>query len=191
MTLDLNSLRNRLSNLRKELPNDPLANPVRRLSHEISKAIEAGETSLDDTEAMISALAQEAAARRAEAGTRYLCDAGTLAEAADAILADAKSAEDAQKLLSTPLETIVFTGHPTFAMAPDGGAALRGQGPLTAATSLRAAINLDDEHKEACCALTQASGAILAANRALLHTAFERFGDACRHIVPAPLGLAT
>ena len=147
--LSLDALRQRLAAFRGDLASDPLANPVRRLSHELSRAIESGALTLDATEGMIAELAEEAAADRAARGRTYLEAGGTLDAAVRMILAGARDVEAFRRATDRPLETIVFTGHPTFAMGENGGAALRGLAPMAEATKVRAGITLDDEHREA------------------------------------------
>ena len=189
--ISLDDLKWRLAELRRDLEVDPLANPVRRLSHELSKAIEAGRLSLDDTGAMIAELSAEAAGERRDRGRSYLASGRTLDEAAAMMVDGADDMASFEERTRSPVETVVFTGHPTFAMAPGGGAALRSDGSPTAATKIRRSISLDDEHAEACDALMAAAGSAVRASAALLRLAHERFGEEFRSLLPVPVGLAT
>ncbi|MEM9839379.1 MAG: phosphoenolpyruvate carboxylase [Pseudomonadota bacterium] len=191
ISFDLNALKDRLAALRGELETDPLANPVRRLSHELSQAIERGDISLDQTEEMIAALSEEAASARAMRGEAYLEAGGDLESAVRTLLNEADTTDAIRQLTERPVETIVFTGHPTFAMAPGGGSALRGDGPLSDATATRARIALDDEHREACDALASAADAIVDVSRTVLREAEVRVGDDFRSLLPCSIGLAT
>ncbi|GGY39471.1 phosphoenolpyruvate carboxylase [Parvularcula lutaonensis] len=187
----LSELKKRLQELRGRLEDDPLANPVRRLGHDLSRAIEAGELSLDDTERMIEALAEEAAAARAEKGRAYLAAGGKLVDAIKLLAEGADDLETLRERTEKPLETIVFTGHPTFAMTEKGGAALRGLAPLVEATKIRKRITLEDEHREALRALASAADATSRASEEILKIARERFGDGFRSLLPIPVSLAT
>jgi len=187
----LADLKARLTTLRADLETDPLANPVRRLSHELSKDIEAGRISLDQTHSMIDALSKEAAEDRRQRGADYLAAGGSLEQAAEAIVAQAEDIGALNKELSAPTETIVFTGHPTFAMGPGGGQALRGDGAMDPATAIRPSIKLSEEHGEACTTLQAAADAVLRLNRAILSSARAKFGDEFRSLLPQILGLAT
>ncbi|NNU16337.1 phosphoenolpyruvate carboxylase [Parvularcula sp. ZS-1/3] len=189
--LSLDALRARLADLRAQLENDPLANPVRRMAHDLSRAIEAGRLTLDDTEAMISELACEAARQRKERGAAYLAESGTLSEAISLLTDGVKEPEEFARRLEKPLETIVFTGHPTFAMDEDGGFALRGKRDIAEATTIRTGITLAEEHREARRALAAGADAIVAASREALKLASERYGDAYKDMLPLPVSLAT
>ncbi|NRA29862.1 MAG: phosphoenolpyruvate carboxylase [Parvularculaceae bacterium] len=191
MGLTLSDLTSRLETLRGDLATDPLANPVRRLSHELSKSIEAGELSLDDTHTMIGELSGEAARARMAQGEAYLAAGGALVDAVSATVDAATDLEALQEQVGRPVETIVFTGHPTFAMGSEGGFALRGSAAIDEATSIRDGIKLSDEHQEASRALAAAADAILQLNRHLLRKAEERFGDAFKSVLPQLVGLAT
>lgn len=191
MALTLADLKNRLETLRGDLVTDPLANPVRRLSHELSKSIEAGQLSLDDTQSMIGELSCEAAGARKAQGESYLAAGGTLSDAAAHTVSAAKDLAALQEQIGRPVETIVFTGHPTFAMGANGGSALRGTVAIDEATSIRPRIELSDEHGEASLALASAANAILQLNRDLLAQAEGRFGEGFRTLLPQLVGLAT
>ncbi|MEM1380386.1 MAG: phosphoenolpyruvate carboxylase [Pseudomonadota bacterium] len=187
----INQLTERLKELRTELERDPLANPVRRLSHELSQEIESGRLSLDQTEAMISVLSADAALARQKRGEAYLENAGTLSEAVRLLIGDAATADEIAERTARPVETVVFTGHPTFSMGPEGGGALRGGVPIERATETRAQISLDDEHCEAVRALRSAAQAVVQTSAATLHAAREQIGDGFRELLPCPIGLAT
>ena len=187
----LETMRERLAGLRQSLTTDPLSNPVRRLSYELSKELESGALTLDETESMISALATEAAEQRAVRGEAYLAAGGSIDEAVKLTFQGTETLAQFVELAEKPLETIVFTGHPTFAMSRRGGAALRGTGEASCATSIREGITLGNEHEEALDALASAADACVSASEAVLSLAHERFGDGFRTLLPMPVSLAT
>jgi phosphoenolpyruvate carboxylase len=184
------ALRERLSALRENLNTDPLANPVRRLAHELSVELEAGRIDLADTERLIEELSCEAAKDRRDRMRDYLRDAGTLEEAAKGWL-DGVSDDGLDKAAASPLETIVFTGHPTFAMTREGREAMGSDKDLKPATEIRDAITLTEEHSEAREALNRAGDAAVRLSEAVIREAMGRRGDAWRTLLPLPVGLAT
>ncbi|MEE4210120.1 MAG: phosphoenolpyruvate carboxylase [Parvularcula sp.] len=184
------SLRERLSELRGNLMHDPLANPVRRLAHELSVAIEKGALSLDETDRLIEELSCEAAGARRERLSAYLAEAGTLEDAFETWLGSAAEAAELGRVFANPIETIVLTGHPTFAMTRAGRAAMGGEGDLTDATAIREGITLNEEHGEAREALRVAGEAAFAASQAAIRVLDRQGIDPAQHL-PMPVGLAT
>ncbi|MEO1043280.1 MAG: phosphoenolpyruvate carboxylase [Pseudomonadota bacterium] len=190
-TYDRVALETRLLALRGELETDPLANPVRRLGYELSKAIEAGVLSLDDTEDLIAELSCQAVSQRRAEAKSYLGTDLSLMQAMNR-LTEHCDTEDAYKaFVERPAETVVFTGHPTFAMTKDGVASILSDGDAAPATHIRPSITLTDEHEEACRALGFAGDAITSASRAALEHAQARFGEGFRSMLPIPVTVAT
>lgn len=187
----LPSMRARLETLRQGLSTDPLANPVRRLAHEISRALEAGRLTLRDTDAIIEDLAEVSAGERKARGEAYLAAAGSPEDAIRKLTDSTATAGAFAETLAKPRETVVFTGHPTFAMDRKGGAALRGMAKIGEATKIRKGITLQDEHREARTALSMAADTCVRMSEAALRVAAERFGDAFRDMLPTPVSLAT
>ncbi|MEO1658168.1 MAG: phosphoenolpyruvate carboxylase [Pseudomonadota bacterium] len=191
MSYDRKSLEARLTALRGELDTDPLANPVRRLGYELSKALEAGELSLADTDALIFELSCEAVKQRRSEAKTYLATDHDLTSVISQLTAHCTTEDAYNTHLARPTETVVFTGHPTFAMTKEGVATILTDGDTTPATKIRSSISLTEEHEEACRALGYAGDAVAAASRAALEIAQSRFGEGFRRMLPKPVSLAT
>ncbi|MEM6747038.1 MAG: phosphoenolpyruvate carboxylase [Pseudomonadota bacterium] len=188
---DRRALEARLTALRGELETDPLANPVRRLGYELSKALEAGELTLADTEALIFELSCKAVQQRRSEAKAYLGDQSSLDDAIAHLTDGCETEEAFRARLARPTETVVFTGHPTFAMTKEGVASILSDGDTAPATTIRTSISLADEHDEACRALRFAGDAVASASRAALTMAHRRFGEGFRSMLPAPVSIAT
>jgi len=192
------TLADRLSELRSDIRADPLANPVRQLAHELSCALEAGTLSIGQLGELVATLDKDAFALRAGHVARYLEPSGS--EALDAVVAELSAPlatfEAFSAFWSRRMETIVFTGHPTFLLTPESRhrlaeAALNGQVPSEGPDMPDPDITLADEHAQARSALRAATDAVHALSRALLAHARARFAGEWRAFRPAPIGLAT
>ena len=192
------ALAERLSALRAEIRADPLSNPVRQLAHELSRGLEGGTLDASRLGELASILDKDAFALRAEHVDRYLRQSG--ADELDAVVAELSEPlgtfEAFSAFWSRRLETIVFTGHPTFLLTPRSReqlveAALDGQVPLDGPDMPDPDITLADEHAQARSALRAATDAVYALNRSLLAHARTRFAGEWRAFRPAPIGLAT
>ncbi|MEM7740976.1 MAG: phosphoenolpyruvate carboxylase [Pseudomonadota bacterium] len=190
-THDRTALEARLLTLRAELETDPLANPVRRLGYELSKAIEAGTLSLDDTEALIVELSCQAVNQRRLEAKSYLGADHDLRRSIGHLTEHCETEDAYRAFVERPVETVVFTGHPTFAMTKDGIASILSDGDTTPATTIRSSITLAEEHEEACRALGFAGDAITSVSRVALEQAKSRFGEGFRTMLPTPVTLAT
>ena len=189
--ISLDGLRSRLLELRQSLDDDPLANPVRRLGYELSREIEAGRLSLTATRALVDDLTRESvAARKAHVAT-YTAHVKSLRASIQRLVGEETNAGAFEKQLARPLETIVFTGHPTFSMRPQGKEALVNDASVDEAILPRHGVVLADEHDEACQALGSAADAVCAVSTQALEEAHKRFGDEFRTMELAPVGLAT
>ena len=188
----------RLSQLRDDIRADPLANPVRQLAHELSRNLENGTLSIAQLGDLASIMDKDAFALRAEHVARYLEQAGT--DGLDAVVAELseplETFEAFNAFWSRRLETIVFTGHPTFLLTPRArerlvDAALDGHVPEAGPDMPDPDITLADEHAQARAALHAATDAVHALSRSLLAHARNRFAGEWRAFRPAPIGLAT
>ncbi len=191
LSFDRSALEARLIALRGELETDPLANPVRRLGYELSKALEAGAITLADTQALIDEFSCEAVQHRREEARAYLGVDKDLGAAMRQLTEDCSTEDAFSDRVSRPSETVVFTGHPTFAMTKDGVASILSEGDTTPATQIRSSISLTEEHQEACLALRHAGEAVTTASRHALIEAHRRFGEGFRKLLPTPVSLAT
>ena len=193
------ALAERLVALRAEIRDDPLTNPVRQLAHEVSRALEAGEVSVARLGALVDLLDRDAFALRAAHVRRYarLGAEGDLLD--DVIGRLSEPLEDFgafSSYWSRRLETVVFTGHPTFLLRRDARerlvrAAVRGETPREGAGLPDPDITLGAEHEQAAAAMRCASAAIDALIRGLLAYARDRFPGEWRAFRPAPIGIAT
>ena len=192
------ALAERLTALRTDIRADPLANPVRQLAHELSRDLESGALDIERLGELARTLDEDAFALRAEHVARYLEPAGT--DGLDAVVAELSAEletfEAFSAFWSARLETIVFTGHPTFLLTPPGRerlaeAALEGRAPSAGPDMPDPDITLADEHAQARAALHAATDAVHALNRALLTHARTRFAGEWRAFRPAAIGLAT
>jgi len=188
----------RLSTLRAEIRADPLANPVRQLAHELSRRLESGSLSIGQLGELASVLDKDTFARRAEHVARYLERSGN--DELDAVVAELsgplETFEAFSAFWSRRMETIVFTGHPTFLLTPRSRerlaeAALDGHVPDAGPDMPDPDITLADEHAQARSALHAAANAVHALSRSLLAHARTRFAGEWRAFRPAPIGLAT
>jgi len=192
------ALTDRLTGLRADIRADPLANPVRQLAHELSCGLESGALSIGQLDELTAILDKDAFALRARHVARYLEQSGT--GDLDAMVADLSAPLDTFEAFSAfwsrRMETIVFTGHPTFLLTPGARdrlahAALGGQVPIDGPGMPDPDITLADEHAQARAALRAATDAVHALSRSLLVLARARFAGEWRAFRPSPIGLAT
>ncbi len=191
-------LGDRLAALRLDIKTDPLSNPVRELSHELSRALEGGGLTLSDIKGLVDYLDMEAFGRRAEHVTAYLTQGGykdieTLVAAQSADLPDI---ETFHAHWAARRETIIFTGHPTFILSQAARIALAAQAqanavPAQSAGLPDAPITLALEHSQAEKALSCAADAVFELNKAILKEAQRRFPDDWQKVRPNPIGLGT
>jgi len=115
----------RMREYRDRVPFEPQSNPVKQLALDLSRALESGELSREDLEAVAKALSDRALAGRAKNTVRYLGDRDP--EELTAILRqqiyDSAFKKDERISFAKfrarwekPREGIVFTAHPTFAI---------------------------------------------------------------------------
>ena len=171
---------------------------MRQLAHELSRALEGGALGVERLGELASVLGEDAFALRAGHVARYLAPAGTdgLDAAVAELSAPLETFEAFSAFWSRRIETIVFTGHPTFLLTPGARerlaeAALAGRAPTDGPGMPDPDISLGAEHAQARAALRAATDAVHALGRALLARARLRFAGEWRAFRPAPIGLAT
>lgn len=191
-------LAGRLAELRAEIRDDPLSNPVRQLAHELSCRLESGRLGIRQLGELASTLDKDAFNLRAAHAARYLEPAGSTGF--DAIVAELSEPLDTFEAFSAfwsrRIETVVFTGHPTFLLTPVGrerlvDAALDDEVPTDSPDMPDPDITLADEHAQARAVLNAASNAVHELGHSLLAYARNRFAGEWRAFRPAPIGLAT
>lgn len=178
----------------------PLFNPVFQLSLELSRAMEAGELTLCDAEAMLEELECESLMHRAGRLEKLLAPVAMDANStAFADLADAKGSFEAYSARwSDPLFHVVFTAHPTFLLTPEQSDAVaqaassgHAVGANPCAAGERPEITLDYEHEEAMAALERAQDARDKLSTLLLDTAARRWPAKWRSLRPMPFRFAS
>lgn len=204
MTLPLKTtadLSARLQDLHARTRETPLFNPVFQLGLDLSRALEAGSTDLDELEALVEEL--ECAGLEARAGRLKQLVAPVAPKANhDALASTLAQHTDFDafcKHWQTPRLHTVFTAHPTFLMTPGQTGAVAEaasqDAPLTraicAADKERPAITLDYEHGEAMRALANAQDARAAIVRDTLTHAATVWPDQWLDLRPLPFRFAT
>ncbi|MBI1403375.1 MAG: phosphoenolpyruvate carboxylase [Porphyrobacter sp.] len=185
----------RLGELHQRTRETPLFNPVFQLSLDLSRALESGETSLDDLAALVAALECEGLKTRAGRLRRLLAapaGAASLAEPGEDFDAFAARWE-------RPQLHAVFTAHPTFLLAPAQAAAVAAAASAAgeidetacAAPAERPAVTLAFEHGEAMAAMARAQDARDVIVARLLTEAHERWPEDWRKLRPLPFRFAS
>ncbi|RFB04860.1 phosphoenolpyruvate carboxylase [Parvularcula marina] len=191
-----------LTRLRGQIVEDPLRNPVRELSQRLSRDMEAGLLGLDDLAQLVDHLDLEAFAGRCRHTRDYLITDGIIpgTEAVPAAVKqlsfDLTSFDAFAAFWSRRHETLVFTGHPTFALARKTRERLADHAadntePTEGAGLPDPDITLSLEHEQAEAALRHAAAAVHDLNRAVLAEGRAKFPDDWKKLTPAPIGLAT
>lgn len=158
----LAALEARLGELHQRTRETPLFNPVFQLSLDLSRAIEAGETSLDDVAALVAELECDGLKARARKLRTLLTPSPAPAPAAEA--------EDFAVFAArweNPQLHAVFTAHPTFLLSPAqseavaAAASAAGEVDDTACAvpATRTAVTLEHEHRAAMDAMARAQDA--------------------------------
>lgn len=157
----LAALEARLGELHQRTRETPLFNPVFQLSLDLSRAIEAGETSLDDVAALVAELECDGLKARARKLRTLLAPSPAPAPA---------EAEDFAAFAArweNPQLHAVFTAHPTFLLSPAqseavaAAASAAGEVDDTACAvpATRTAVTLEHEHRAAMDAMARAQDA--------------------------------
>ena len=188
----------RMQVLHQRTAETPLFNPVFQLSLDLSRAIESGELSLGDVEAMVAELECTALMSRAER-LRCLVDPSTAPAALDDLVREGRTFEEFAARWSRPQLHAVFTAHPTFLLGPaqsDAVAAATSSAggddaAVCAVPGERPAITLDYEHGQAMHALVNAQDARDRIVHAVLARARGEWPDRWRELDALPFRLAT
>jgi phosphoenolpyruvate carboxylase len=185
----------RLGELHQRTRETPLFNPVFQLSLDLSRAIEAGELSLDDVTALVAELECDGLKARA----RKLRD--LLAPTAHgAVLTDDDADLEAFRTRwERPQLHAVFTAHPTFLLLSAQAEAVAAAASSDAAedeaacavTAARSAVTLDHEHRAAMDAMARAQDARDAIVARLLQEAQACWPQEWRTLRPLPFRFAS
>ena len=197
---EIAALNQRLQHLHQRTVETPLFNPVFQLGLELSRRLEAGETTLDDLETLVAELEAEGLAARA----RHLAHLVAPVEPAvnRARLKSLTEAGDFAAFAARwerPLAHIVFTAHPTFLLGEaqaravaEAASAADGAAPsLSGISPEREAITLDTEHDAAMAAIERAQTARDVIATELLETARTRWPARWRELKPLPFRFAS
>ncbi|MDP4605381.1 MAG: phosphoenolpyruvate carboxylase, partial [Erythrobacter sp.] len=185
------ALEARLGALHERTRETPLFNPVFQLSLDLSRALEAGELSLDDLTALVAELECDGLKARA----RRL--RGLLTPPATGAIPLAAADEDFETFRARwehPQLHAVFTAHPTFLLAPAQGEAVAAaaSAPDTSddaacvVAAERAPVTLDHEHAAALAAMARAQDARDVITARLIDEAQARWPDQWRSLRPLP-----
>ncbi|MCC5981150.1 MAG: phosphoenolpyruvate carboxylase [Oceanicaulis sp.] len=182
----------------------PLKNPVGDLANTLFSGLNRGAVSVEGLSRLIDTLADEGLARRAEAlnaqhgeGLSRKAESGVRA-ALEALAA--QGFDTFEGAVSGRKGGIVFTAHPTFALARSTRAALADAAVSGKAKALKGAghahgpdadISLLTEHGEVLEALARARGANAALTGLALDIARQHFPDSWRTLSPDLLSLAS
>ena len=190
----LAALEARLGELHQRTRETPLFNPVFQLSLDLSRAIESGETSLDDVAALVAELECDGLKARAKKLRTLL--------APPACAAAPQEDEDFAGFAARwehPQLHAVFTAHPTFLLSPaqSEAVALAASAPqevddsVCAVPANRTAVTLEHEHQAAMQAMARAQDARDAIVARLLEEARQRWPDKWRSLRPLPFRFAS
>ena len=192
----LEALSNRLRDLHQRTHETPLFNPVFQLALDLSRAIEAGEMSLDQVGALIDELMTQSLDARAERLRNLVAPADNAPRMARLVATGDEDFTAYRAAWDHPHLHAVFTAHPTFLLTPAQSNRVAqtalGQAPGDDAEAGDAPeITLDYEHARAMAALTHAQGARdQIVHRVLAHAA-DRWPDAWQELAPLPFRFAT
>ena len=191
----LDGLTDRLQVLHRRTQETPLFNPVFQLSHDISRALEGGEMSLLDVDALLDQLVDRSLDARASRLRRLLDPESRRARLTD-MTAAGDDFEAFREAWSHPRMHAVFTAHPTFLLSPAQSAAVA-QGALSGTTppgeqdEQAPDITLRYEHDCAMTAMANAQDARDTVVASVLRSAQDRWPDQWRSLDPLPFRFAT
>ncbi len=190
------ALEARLGELHQRTRETPLFNPVFQLSLDLSRALEAGEISLDDLAGLVAQLECDGLKARARKLRTLLAPPPAPAPPTggeDDFAAFARRWEN-------PQLHAVFTAHPTFLLSPAQAeaVALTASAPhgedddaVCAVPANRTAVTLEHEHAAAMAAMARAQDARDTIVAGLLQEAQSRWPDEWRALRPLPFRFAT
>ncbi|MGE0739904.1 MAG: phosphoenolpyruvate carboxylase [Hyphomonadaceae bacterium] len=188
----------RLSAHSREATNDPMATGVRRLAVDLLDRVEAGALDGAALRRLVKRVSDEALRARAARFAASKPD-GDWVQVIEQALAPLKGAdfETIRAALEAPRAGVVFTAHPTFALARPMRAALGALASGEPANLSRlphlhdAPITLQDEHDDAGQAILRAQQAMHGMWDALFNWLEANVGETWHRIAPAPLRLST
>ncbi len=191
----LAALEARLGELHQRTRETPLFNPVFQLSLDLSRAIEAGETSLDDVAALVAELECDGLKARARKLRVLLAPPAAPAPAA----AETEDFAAFAARWENPQLHAVFTAHPTFLLSPAqseavaAAASAAGEVDDTACAvpATRTAVTLEHEHRAAMYAMARAQDARDVIVARLIAEARERWPQEWRALRPLPFRFAS
>jgi phosphoenolpyruvate carboxylase len=190
----LAALEARLGELHQRTRETPLFNPVFQLSLDLSRAIEAGETSLDDVAALVAELECDGLKARARKLRTLLAPPAAPTPSAEAEDFAAFAARWENQQLHA-----VFTAHPTFLLSPaqSEAVAMAASAPgevddsACAVPATRTAVTLEHEHRAAMDAMARAQDARDVIVARLIAEARERWPQEWRALRPLPFRFAS
>jgi phosphoenolpyruvate carboxylase len=189
------ALEARLGELHERTRETPLFNPVFQLSLDLSRAIESGETSLDDVAALVAELECDGLKARARKLRTLLAVPPSPAPMASA----ADDFESFAARWQNPQLHAVFTAHPTFLLshAQSEAVAAAASAPqdiddtACAVCATRTAVTLEQEHAAAMAAMARAQDARDVIVARLLDEARRRWPQDWRGLRPLPFRFAS
>lgn len=189
------ALEARLGELHQRTRETPLFNPVFQLSLDLSRAIEAGELTLDDVTALVAELECDGLKARAQRLRSLLSAAAAPAP----LVAEEEDFEAFRTRWERPQLHAVFTAHPTFLLASAQAEAVAAAASspdaigeaACAVTAERAGVTLDHEHRAAMAAMARAQDARDVIVARLLEEARTRWPDHWRALRLLPFRFAS
>jgi phosphoenolpyruvate carboxylase len=190
----LAALEARLGELHQRTRETPLFNPVFQLSLDLSRALEGGETSLDDLAALVAELECDGLKARANK-LRTLLAPPTTAPAPG----EEEDFEAFAARWQNPQLHAVFTAHPTFLLSPAQAeaVAIAASAPtevddtVCAVPASRTAVTLEHEHQAATAAMARAQDARDVIVARLLEEARAKWPNEWRALRPLPFRFAS
>lgn len=190
----LTALEARLGELHQRTRETPLFNPVFQLSLDLSRALESGETSLDDLAALVAELECDGLKARANKLRTLLAPPASAAAPQEDEDFDAFAAR-----WEHPQLHAVFTAHPTFLLSPAqseavalaASAAQEVDDSVCAVPATRTAVTLEHEHQAAMAAMARAQDARDVIVARLLDEARGKWPDEWRTLRPLPFRFAS
>lgn len=180
---------NRMRSYRRAMQNNPLLNPIIKMSFSLSKDYQAGVIGFEDLKTAVDELCQRAVRRRMRQLQEFAHDLDL-----GKILENDQHAgfEAFQQFWQKKRFAVVFTAHPTFSLSRPFSEAMCHDEDLNA---LRQAsdtpITLQDEHAWAQSVITHSRVAYLRLVGELIDSARTSFPEQWREFDPSPLGLAS
>ncbi|MBA4046893.1 MAG: phosphoenolpyruvate carboxylase, partial [Erythrobacter sp.] len=189
------ALEARLGELHQRTRETPLFNPVFQLSLDLSRAIEGGDLSLDDVNALVAELECDGLKARARKLRTLLAPATAPAP----MVGDEEDFDTFRARWERPQLHAVFTAHPTFLLTPEQAKAVAANASsdgvidsaACAVSAERSAVTLVSEHRAAMDAMARAQDARDVIVARLLAEAQARWPQDWRALRPLPFRFAS